>query len=238
MPGVIDPTKMYLFFNAMGEWRTVTLTPQTSAGAGTPVPCTKAIRGKVGFRTLQSFSASVVKPECSYSIPYALAPGPWKPGDTLTDANQPDGTAQASPGVTYTILSAEQDEGFWMLYCINPKISYGFKDTGKIQVATDNLTGIGTNARTFADTAYTNIACRIQPTESAWSMQHGRVGDKKVFDVYIAADYDLNPSKHIWVWTSGGNTYEADILAIRNRQNIADLMVLTVELRPGATGTI
>lgn len=227
---IADPTIMYQFFNAMGEWRTVTITSQPGGSPSTV--CTKAIRGKAAFRTLQMFSASVVRPEAMYSIPYTLASGPWKPGDTLTDANQVDATAQSSPGVTYTVMQADMDEGFWVLHVFNPKISYNLRDTATIQVATDTLTGIGTITRTFAN-LYANESCRIQPADSVWAMQHGRVGDNKTFDIYFANDYDLQPSKHIVVWGSN----EADILNVRQRENFADLMVVTVALRPGANGT-
>lgn len=235
---VADPASMYLFFNALGEWRTVTI---TSTGTGTPiapVTCTKAVRGNpMRFKTLQLISASMVRPECMYSVPIALAAGPWKPGDTLTDANQVDATSSSSPGVTYTVYSAEMDEGFWILYCFNPKISFYLKDTCTIKVATDTLNALGDIERTFAD-LYTSVACRIQPSDSNWAMQHGRVGDLMVYDVYMVENYNLQPSKHIITWTVGADTFEADIRSVKGREDIADLTVFTVELRPGVLGAV
>lgn len=238
MAGIVDTTKAYLFFGALNEFRSVSIVSVKNSGNDPAVTCNYAVRGKVSFRILQALSAAVVRPECMYSIPMDVAPGPWKPGDTLTDANQIDATSQTSPGVTYVVQLTEMDEGFWLLYCFNPKISFNLKDTCTIKVATDGgPNAIGMNPRTFAD-LYTSVPCRVQPTSSVWSMSHGRVGDLKTFDVYIASDYDLHPSKHIVTWTSGATTYEADVVNVQSRESVADLMAVTVELRAGTTGAV
>ena len=182
-------------------------------------------------------SAAYVKPECMYSIPYALAPGPWKPGDRLFDSAQVDATAQSPPGVTYTVQWAEVDEGFWLLSVFNPKISYNLRDTCSILVTSESLTSLGTRTETTS-VLYSNEVCRIQPTVSQWAMAHNRVGDKKVFDIFLVAEYDLQPSKHLVTWTDGSGTYLADIVSITNRNDIDNLMTVTVELRPGETGTL
>ena len=236
MAMTVNPLTSYLLFNILGEWRTVSIISVRNSGNLPAVSCTKAIRGKVPFKVLMRLSAAMVDPGAMYSIPIDLAPGPWKPGDTLTDATQVDATSQTTPGVTYTILQADMDEAFWLLHCINPKLSYHLQDTGSIYEGTRSITGIGTTTVSTA-ALYANIACRIQPSVSSWAMQHNRVGDNKTFDVFIAADYDLQPSKHMFVWTSGANTYEADIVDVTSRESIVDLMKLTVTLRVGATGT-
>lgn len=218
-------------------FRSVAITSVKTASSNDPqVICTRAIRGAVSFKMLNMVSAAAVRPECIYSVPYALAPGPWKPGDLLLDSAQVDATGQSPPGVTYKIMLAMVDEGFWVLMCYNPRISYNLRDNINILVTTEGITSLGTRTETTS-VLYTNEVCRIQPTSTNWSVAHGRIGDKKTFDVFLQAQYDLQPSKHLVTWTDSAGTYLADIINVTKRNDIDDLMTLTVEVRPGETGT-
>lgn len=242
MPQVVDPRKMYLFFGALGEHRPVTIYSWSKSGAtGTLAYLEKAIRGKVKWSVMQQLSAAYVKPECMYSIPIEIAPGPWKPGDRLVDylqedATDEDGGGSGNNGVTYVVQHAEHDEGFWLLTCFNPKLSFRFQDYCNILQISETFTGQGTRIATLSE-LYSNQPCRIQPSSSQFAIAHGRVGDRKTFDVFLAEDYDLFPSRHLIEWASAdysGNYYQADILDIQQRESFDQLMRITVELRPGS----
>lgn len=239
MPAVVDVTKMYLSFGALGEHRTIDIVRTTRTTPISTTNVTKAIRGKVGWRIINMLSSAMVIPECVYSVPVDLAAGPFKPGDTITDSAQVDGTIASSPGVSYIIQHVELDEGFWMLYCFNPKLSYNLYDTVQIYTYGQTITDLGTRYVGSGDVSvfHANEPARIQPSSSQWAIQHGRVGDKKLFDVFIANDYDIKPSRHLLSWVSGSNSVYADVVDVLQREKVDTLMQIVCEQRIGVAGT-
>lgn len=189
-------------------------------------------RGKVSYRQQQLTNGALVRPECSYLLSRHAdtnGNGPWKPGDTLTDAAEVDPTGSGT-GVTYTVQTAECDDYYWMLSCFNPKICFNLKDTVDILVATDTLTTIGGRSSTFA-TAYSSVSCRRQPTDNSLKVLHGRQAESRMFDVFFNQNYDLLTKKHVLQWTEGSDTFTADIIAVNESDRIDVCMRAVVEVK-------
>src|SRR5689334_17720236 len=107
---IVDPTVMYRHFGQIaGMWRTVYLTSVRNGAGGNrqPVKVEKAVRGKPSWRVLQQTNGALVSVSATYSLPVALAEGPWKPGDLLLEPDQSDATEQDKEGITYRVLTAE-----------------------------------------------------------------------------------------------------------------------------------
>lgn len=194
MPGIIDPTKMYLFFGAMGEFRSVDITPVTSAGDGTTVNCTKAIRGKVKYSVSQGLMASAyVRPEAMYSIPIAVAPGPWKAGDKLYDSLELNPYTTPTNGLNYTIIDAQHDEGFWLLTVFSPQIAFNLQhliDVYQVHKTKDAAGSIINDGE--PSELYLDVPARVQWGTGRRNESDGVIGTGRDATVILGQRLELN----------------------------------------------
>jgi hypothetical protein len=222
---------------AIFEDRTVSLTSVRIGAGGNRQPVTvRAARGKPTWRVLQQTNGGLVSVAATYSVRKLQAPGPWKPGDLLSDYDQEDATEQDKEGITYRVLTAEVDEGFWLLSVFDPKISWELRDTCTILAITEARTNARTRTTSNAAVpAWTNLPCRIQPVSTEFQTLHGKVGDRRMFQVFLDADLSISPTTHLVQWTDPDTaaTVTGDIRGVTMRGRIDEPMRLTVELRVG-----
>jgi len=189
-------------------------------------------RGGVNYKVRQMCNGAYVDPECSYLLSKHAdtnGAGPWKPGDTLTDANEQDPTQQTPTPVTYTVLRALADPYYWLLAVINPKICFNLRDTVDVVLKTQSVSTILTRQTTDSDVA-TGVVCRRQPTDVRMAVMMGRQDNDKMYDVFFASNFDLLPDRHVLRWTEGAATIIADVLSVTNAQRIDELMRATVRV--------
>lgn len=191
-------------------------------------------RGKVSYRQQQLTNGALVRPECSYLLSRHAdtnGNGPWKPGDTLTDAAEVDPTGSGGAGVTYTVQTVESDDYYHFLSCFNPKIAFNLRDLVNIPVATDVLSTTATRTTTFANEA-TSVICRRQPTSTELKTMYGHQADSRMFDIFFAVNYAFQPRKHTISWTEGSDTIVADIVRVDQSDRIDVCQRVMVEVRP------
>lgn len=193
-------------------------------------------RGKCSYRMLTMTNGALVRPEAMYLVAKHVdntgGAGPWKPGDTLTDANEQDPTQQTPTPVTYTIQLAESDDYYWMLAVFNPKIAFNLRDTVSVLLAEDVLTNNATRKTEFdTEDGGGTLSCRRQPTDVTLKTMLGRQYDSKMYDVFFATNRVLLPTVHVISWAEGAATIVADIVRVDQSDRIDVPMRAVVEVR-------
>jgi hypothetical protein len=216
--------------------RAITITSiRTSNLPSVAYSVTWSQRGKCSYRMTQLTNGAYVRPEATYLVPkHVLAgqgAGPWKPGDTITDANEQDPTQQTATPVTYTIQVADNDDYYWLLAVFNPKIAFNLRDTVDIVLNTGSVSSILTRTTSASDVS-TSVVCRKQPTSTQMMTLLGRQGNVRMFDVYFASNQTLLPDRHVLRWTESGSPVIADIVSVTDSERIDVCQKVTVEVRP------
>lgn len=133
-------------------------------------PVSRAFRRKLTNRELTASAGAAVRMESAFDVPMKLTTGyAWKPGDTLTDADN----------VTYNIYTADKDPttAFWSFVVYNPKIAYQLQHIIDVFDISPDKDAAGAAVFNYETLMYEDVACRVQWVSGAPGMNAGAIGE-------------------------------------------------------------
>lgn len=215
-------------YRCVDLYEAVTITSRATAPTlhSEEVEVARAFRRKLSYRELAASAGAAIRMETAIDVPMALTPGyTWKPGDTLTDANDN----------TYNIYIAESDPttAFWSFVLYNPKIAYDLRhvvDVYELEADKDSA-----NAATFTheNLKYEQIVCRVQWTSGGPGVNAGQSGEVENAIIYLGERLRLTNNSVIrWADPDYQIVREFEVVNWSNPDRLDMLMQVEVKAVP------
>lgn len=168
-----------------------------------------------------------------FIVPAAVLPTGFvpKPADQLEDAD----------GSPWTVLEAQQMVvgSKWYLTCRNPIIAYDLADLIDIQAPTISYDAQRAKVKTWPEddagsVLYQQLACRVQPLESAVVDELDVRGFLGTHAIYLSKQLTVDTAwnENRVKWTVGALTFYLDVMDYKQAGQIDQLPILDVRLQP------